>query len=419
MTTRPGAPAIAPGSTGTDSGASALTRGATEAGPPAPALPALSREETLRYSRHLILPEVGVPGQLKLKQAKVLLVGAGGLGSPLALYLSAAGVGTIGLVDFDLVDLTNLQRQVLHGTGDVGRSKLESARRRIADVNPHVRLETYETRLAADNALDLIRGYDLVVDGTDNFTARYLVNDACVLLGVPNVYGSIFRFEGQASVFATPEGPCYRCLFPKPPPAGLVPSCAEGGVLGVLPGLVGTIQAAEALKLLLGAGEPLIGRLLLVDALTMQFRTVRVRKNPACPACGTREITELREEAVACDAPVGTASGGAEEPVPELGPRELAARLAQGHDPLLVDVREPHEWEICRLPGAELVPLGTIPDAAERLPRNRELVVYCKGGARSARAVRFLRRQGFDRVLNLTGGITRWSEEVDPEVPRY
>ncbi|HEV8355881.1 MAG TPA: molybdopterin-synthase adenylyltransferase MoeB [Gemmatimonadales bacterium] len=376
--------------------------------------PALTHEEALRYSRHLILPEVGVPGQLKLRQAKVLLVGAGGLGSPLALYLAAAGVGTLGLVDFDLVDLSNLQRQILHGTGDVGRSKLESARRRIADVNPHVRLDTYETRLAADNALDLIRGHDLVVDGTDNFATRYLVNDACVLLGVPNVYGSIFRFEGQASVFATKDGPCYRCLFPKPPPAGLVPSCAEGGVLGVLPGLVGTIQATEALKLLLGAGEPLIGRLLLVDALTMQFRTVRVRKDPACPACGTREITELREEATACEAP-----GQAEEPVPELGPRQLAARLARRDDLLLVDVREPHEWEICRLPGAELIPLGTIPDAAQGLPRDRELVVYCKGGARSARAVRFLRRQGFDRVLNLTGGITRWSEEVDPAVPRY
>src|SRR5436309_2898459 len=375
---------------------------------------ALSREGTLRYGRHLNLPEVGVEGQKRLRQSRVLLVGAGGLGSPVALYLAAAGVGTLGLVDFDLVELTNLQRQVLHGTGDVGRSKLESARRRLTDLNPHVRLESHETRFTAANGLDLVGGYDLVVDGTDNFATRYLVNDACVLLGVPNVYGSIFRFEGQASVFATRDGPCYRCLFRSPPPEGLVPSCAEGGVLGVLPGLVGTIQATEVIKLLLGAGEPLIGRLLLVDALAMQFRTVRVRKDPACPACGTREITGLREEAAACAAPAPAGDGGA-----EILPRELAARLAHRDDLLLLDVREPNEWEICRLPGAELVPLGTLPDAAAALPRGREIVVYCKGGARSARAAAFLRGQGFERVLNLIGGINRWSEEVDPEVPRY
>ena len=376
--------------------------------------PALSHEETLRYSRHLILPEVGVEGQLALKRARVLLVGAGGLGSPLALYLAAVGVGHLGLVDFDVVDLTNLQRQILHGTSDVGTSKLESARKRLVDVNPHVRLELYETRLSAANALTIFSGYDLVVDGTDNFATRYLVNDACVLLGIPNIYGSIFRFEGQASVLATRDGPCYRCLFRAPPPPGLVPSCAEGGMLGVLPGLVGVIQATEAIKLLLGRGEPLIGRLLLVDALTMEFKTVRVRKDPLCPACGTREITTLRDEEAAC---------GVAEPaqLPEIAPLVLAARLRNGEHLLLVDVREPHEWDICHLENAELIPLAELPDAVEagRLPRDRELVIYCKGGVRGAKAVHFLRSQGFDRVENLTGGINRWSEEVDSSVPRY
>ncbi|HEV8613383.1 MAG TPA: molybdopterin-synthase adenylyltransferase MoeB [Gemmatimonadales bacterium] len=374
----------------------------------------LSGQETLRYSRHLILPEVGVAGQTRLKHSRVLLVGAGGLGSPLALYLAAAGVGQLGLVDFDAVDLTNLQRQILHGTRDVGRSKLASARDRIADLNPHVRLETYETRLSAANALELLTGYDLVVDGTDNFATRYLVNDACVLLGIPNVYGSIFRFEGQASVLATPAGPCYRCLFRSPPPAGLVPSCAEGGVLGVLPGLIGMIQATEALKLLLGAGEPLVGRLLLVDALTMEFRTVRIRKDPACPACGTREITTLRDEEVACGAP-----GRLEESLPEITPRQLADRLARHDHLLLVDVRELHEWEICRLEGATLLPLGKLPELAYTLPRDRELVIYCKGGVRGAKAVAYLQGEGFTRIRNLTGGINRWSEEVDPTIPRY
>ena len=331
----------------------------------APERNALTPEETIRYGRHLILPEVGLEGQIRLKQAHVLLIGAGGLGSPLALYLAAAGVGHLGIVDFDRVDLSNLQRQILHGTSDVGRSKLESARRRITDINPHVRLTSYQTRLTAANALEIIRGYDLVVDGTDNFAARFLVNDACVLLGVPNVYGSIFRFEGQASVFATAEGPCYRCLFRSPPPDGLVPSCAEGGVLGVLPGLVGMIQATEAIKLLLGTGEPLVGRLLLVDALSMEFRTVRVRKDPRCPACGTREIRELRDEVSACR------TAGTEEAVPEIEPRALALRLARGDDVVLVDVREPHEWTICRLEGALLVPIGTLDEAEETLRSRR------------------------------------------------
>ena len=373
----------------------------------------LSQQELLRYNRHLILPEVGLAGQTRLKNARVLLVGAGGLGSPTALYLAAAGVGHLGLVDFDAVDLSNLQRQILHGTSDVGRSKLESARRRLTDINPHVELATYEARLGAGNALQLIAGYDLVVDGTDNFTTRYLVNDACVLLGVPNVYGSIFRFEGQASVLATPDGPCYRCLFRSPPPAGLVPSCAEGGVLGVLPGLVGTIQATEALKLLLGAGEPLIGRLLLIDALRMEFKTVKLRKDPDCPACGTREITTLREEAPAC----ATSDPG---DAAEITPRELADRLADGdRDLLLVDVREPHEWEICHLDGATLLPLGELPESVANLPSDREVVIYCKGGVRGAKAVSFLKNRGFSRVRNLTGGITRWSEEVDSTIPRY
>ncbi|HEX5409269.1 MAG TPA: molybdopterin-synthase adenylyltransferase MoeB [Gemmatimonadaceae bacterium] len=374
----------------------------------------LSREELERYSRHLLLPEVGLAGQQKLKNSRVLIVGAGGLGSPLALYLAAAGVGHLGIVDFDNVDVTNLQRQVLHGTKDIGRPKLDSARDRVGDVNPHVQVETYATALTSANALEIVRDYDAVVDGTDNFPTRYLVNDACVLTGKPNVYGSIFRFEGQASVFATANGPCYRCLFREPPPPGMVPSCAEGGVLGVLPGLVGTIQATEVLKLLLGVGTPLIGRLLLVDALRMQFRTLALRRDPECPACGTHELQELIDYEDFCGLRQVAATG-----VPEITPREFADRRAHGDDLVLIDVREPHEWEIAHIPGARLIPLATLGDAIPTLDPAREMVVHCKGGSRSARAVRQLQDAGFTRVWNLAGGIGRWSDDVDPEVPRY
>lgn len=372
----------------------------------------LSPEELVRYSRHVILPEVGLAGQERLKQARVLVVGCGGLGSPVALYLAAAGVGHLGLVDFDTVDASNLQRQILHGTTTIGRSKLDSAEARLLNLNPHTRIERYETRLNAANALEIIEGYDVVVDGTDNFGTRYLVNDACVLLGVPNAYGSIFRFEGQASVFATAEGPCYRCLFRQPPPPGAVPNCAEGGVLGVLPGLVGTIQATEAIKLILGIGKPLVGELLLVDALDMRFRRVKVRKDPHCPACGTREIKELVEYDQTCAVPAARG-------VRDLTVAELAARRERGDDFLLLDVREPHEWTIGRIAGAELIPLGEIGRSLDRLPRDREIVVYCKGGVRSAQAAEQLVQAGFGAVTNVVGGITAWSVEIDPSVPRY
>jgi adenylyltransferase/sulfurtransferase len=381
-------------------------------------LPELSPDEILRYSRHLIIPDVALRGQRVLKRSRVLLVGAGGLGSPLALYLGAAGVGTIGLVDFDVVDLTNLQRQVVHGTKDVGRSKLASARERIADVNPHVHVESYETQLTSDNALEILRDYDVIVDGTDNFPTRYLTNDACVLLGKPNVYGSIFRFEGQASVFATVEGPCYRCLFREPPPPGLVPSCAEGGVLGVLPGIIGTIQATEAIKLLLGIGEPLIGRLLLFDALRMKVRTMQLRKDPTCPACGTREIRELIDYEEFCGIRQA-ARAEAGNAVPEIAPRELAERLRAGDDVTVIDVREPHEWEIARIEGARLIPLGTLAEALPSLESSRDIVVHCKTGVRSAKAVRQLQAAGFSRAWNLAGGIQRWSDDVDPTVAKY
>jgi adenylyltransferase/sulfurtransferase len=383
-------------------------------GRPTSELPELTQEEILRYSRHLIIPEVGMEGQRRLKAARVLMVGAGGLGSPIGLYLAAAGVGRLGIVEADVVDVTNLQRQVLHGTKDVGRKKVESARDRIRDLNPHVDVVAHDAWLTSDNALGIIREYDLVVDGTDNFATRYLVNDACVLLGKPNVYGSIFRFEGQSTVFCTADGPCYRCLYPEPPPPGLVPSCAEGGVLGILPGLVGLVQATEAVKLLTGIGEPLVGRLLLVDALGMQFRTVKLRKDPRCPACGTRELKALIDYQQFCGI------GREEAPsVPVMTVAELDARLRRGAALDLVDVRERHEWEIGRIEGARLAPLSTFPDALRSFDSSREVVVYCKSGARSAKAVRQLREAGFTRVWNVEGGILAWSDEIDPTVPRY
>jgi molybdopterin/thiamine biosynthesis adenylyltransferase/rhodanese-related sulfurtransferase len=378
----------------------------------------LSKEEVLRYSRHLIMPEVGMEGQLKLKQAKVLLIGTGGLGAPLGLYLAAAGVGRIGLVDFDVVDFTNLQRQILFGTTDVGRPKIEAATDRLQNLNPEIQIDRFETRLTSDNALDILKDYDIVVDGTDNFATRYLVNDASVLLGKPNVYGSIFRFEGQVTVFGMPGGPCYRCLYPEPPPPGLVPSCAEGGVLGVLPGIVGSIQAAETLKLIIGAGEPLVGRLLLFDALAMRFRELKLRKNADCPVCGDHPtITKLIDYAEFCgirgeEAPVP------ETTVPEITPRELKARLDRGDDLFILDVREPHEFQICNL-GGHLIPLGDLSRRANELDSSREIVAHCRSGKRSADAVEFLRRAGFRKVLNLKGGILAWSDEVDPSVPKY
>lgn len=381
-------------------------------------LPPLSHDEILRYSRHLILPDVGTEGQRKLKAARVLLIGAGGLGSPLALYLAAAGVGHIGLVDFDVVDVTNLQRQVLHGTSDVGTPKLVSARKRIAEVNPHVELTTYEEPLTSANALEIFRGYDLVVDGTDNFPTRYLVNDACVLLGIPNVYGSIYRFEGQASVFGTKDGPCYRCLYPEPPPPGLVPSCAEGGVLGVLPGLVGTLQATEAIKLILGIGEPLVGRLLLVDALGATFRTVKVRKDPNCPACGTRTLTQLIDYEQFCGSPHTGGEQKVTASIPEITPREAAERLQAGTIDI-IDVREPHELAIAQYPKVTAIPLGQLAERVAELPRDRDLVLACRSGVRSAKAVQQLQAAGFTRVWNLAGGIHRWIDEVDPSQPKY
>jgi sulfur-carrier protein adenylyltransferase/sulfurtransferase len=383
-------------------------------------LPRLSNQEIHRYSRHLILPDVGLEGQRKLKRARVLLIGAGGLGSPTALYLAAAGVGTLGLVDFDVVDVTNLQRQIIHGTKDVGRPKIESARDRIQDVNPHVHLEAYETPFKSENALEIARDYDLIVDGTDNFATRYLTNDTAVLLGIPNVYGSIFRFEGQASVFADENGPCYRCLFREPPPPGLVPSCAEGGVLGVLPGLIGTIQATEAIKLIIGAGDNLIGRLLLVDTLRMSFRTVKVRKDPTCPACGTHEIQELIDYEEFCGIPqAAAAERAAAEAFGEITPAELAERIKRGDDFDLIDVREPYEWEIARIPGARLIPLSSIPQAIPSLNKHREIIIHCKVGARSAKAAQQLAEAGFKNVSNVVGGILRWSDEVDENVPKY
>lgn len=382
-----------------------------------------TRDELRRYGRHLTLDDVGPSGQAALRRGRVLLVGAGGLGSPAALYLAAAGVGTLGVVDFDVVDESNLQRQVLYGTADAGRPKLAAARERLRDLNPHVHVEPFETRLTASNALEIARGFDVILDGSDNFATRYLTNDTAVLLGVPNVYGSVFRFEGQASVFAAPGGPCYRCLFREPPPPGLVPSCAVAGVLGVLPGLVGTVQATETLKLLLGRGEPLVGRLLLVDALAMRFREIAVRPDPACPACGTRELTELIDYDAFCGDSACAAPLESPGAVPEITPLELAARIERGELGAtleLIDVREPAEWSIARIAGARLVPLRTLPGAlgAAHDPAC-DVVLYCHAGVRSSRAAELLREAGIPRVASLAGGIDRWSREVDPTVPRY
>jgi len=380
--------------------------------------PVLTNEEVLRYSRHLIMPEVGMEGQQKLKAARVLCIGTGGLGSPLALYLAAAGVGTLGLVDFDVVDFTNLQRQIIHFTSDVGRSKLESAKEKIAAINPFVAVKTFNTRLSSENALGIFADFDIIVDGTDNFPTRFLVNDACVFTGKPNVYGSIFRFEGQASVFAAKDGPCYRCLYPEPPPPGLVPSCAEGGVLGILPGLVGLIQATEAIKLILGTGEPLIGRLLLVDALGMKFRELKLRKNPDCVVCGNHPtVTKLIDYDEFCglrgqEKPVS--NGG----VPEISVEELKRRLDAKEDIYILDVREPHEYKICNING-HLIPLGDLPKRVQELDPSKEMVVHCRSGARSAKAVGFLQQAGFTKAKNLAGGILAWADRIDPNVPKY
>jgi adenylyltransferase/sulfurtransferase len=377
----------------------------------------LSNDEILRYSRHLIMPEVGMEGQQKLKAARVLCIGAGGLGSPLALYLGAAGVGTLGIVDFDVVDYTNLQRQIIHTTADVGRKKLDSAAEKLKAINPFLNIRKFETRLSSDNALELFRDFDIIADGTDNFPTRYLVNDACVFTGKPNVYGSIFRFEGQASVFAMKEGPCYRCLYSEPPPPGLVPSCAEGGVLGILPGLVGVIQATEVIKLILGKGEPLIGRLLLVDALGMKFRELKLRKNPDCPACGThRTITKLIDYNEFCG--IRGEEKQVEAGVPEIQVEELKRRLDAGEDLFVLDVREPHEYQICNING-HLIPLGDLPKRVHELDSSREIIAHCRSGVRSAKAVTFLQQAGFKKVHNLAGGILAWADRVDPKMAKY
>ncbi|MBD0357723.1 MAG: molybdopterin-synthase adenylyltransferase MoeB [Rubrobacter sp.] len=378
----------------------------------------LSNEEIARYSRHLIMPEVALDGQKKLKQARVLTIGAGGLGAPLAMYLAAAGVGTLGIVDFDVVDESNLQRQIIHGTSDIGRPKMESARDRINDINPNVHVEAYEEALSSENALEIFKDFDVIVDGTDNFPTRYLVNDACVLTGKPNVYGSIFRFEGQASVFWAKEGPCYRCLYPEPPPPGLVPSCAEGGVLGILPGAIGTIQATETVKLILGIGEPLVGRLLLYDALGMSFREMKLRKDPNCPVCGENpSVTELIDYQEFCGIPQANAQATADE-VPEITVQELKKRLDNGENLSVLDVREPHEYEVANI-GARLIPLNELPERLAELDRDVPLAVHCKTGGRSARAVKLLQETGFQNAFNVEGGITAWSEEIDPSVPKY
>ena len=376
--------------------------------------PSLTQPELLRYARHLSLPEIGPEGQQRLKHARVLCIGTGGLGSPLALYLAAAGVGTLGLVDFDVVDATNLQRQIIHTTPDVGRSKVESAREKIAAINPLIKVEAVDAKLTSANALELFRKYDIIADGTDNFATRYLVNDACVLTGKANVFASVFRFEGQASVFATESGPCYRCLYPEPPPPGMVPSCAEGGVLGVLPGLLGVIQATETIKLICGIGQPLIGRMLLVDALGMKFQELKLKKDPECPVCGVhRIVTELIDYDEFCGV------RGQEAPAAgDMQPEELKRRRDAGEEIFVLDVREPHEYQLANLDGY-LIPLKDLPQRVGELDRDREIVAHCKAGGRSAKAVEFLRQQGFRNVRNLAGGIAAWSERVDPKVQKY
>ncbi len=384
--------------------------------------PTLSNEEVKRYSRHLIMPEVGMQGQKKLKAASVLLIGTGGLGSPLGLYLASAGIGKIGLVDFDVVDFTNLQRQVLYTTQDVGKPKIQAAKERLQAINPHITIQTHEARLSSDNAMEILKPYDIVIDGTDNFPTRYLVNDACVLLGKPNVYGSIFRFEGQASVFWAEKGPCYRCLYPEPPPPGLVPSCAEGGVLGILPGIVGTIQATEAIKLILGSGEPLIGRLLLFNALKMKFRELKLRKNPACPVCGpNRTVTQLIDYQEFCGLGRGQEQAAAADDSRswEITVGELKTLLDAGKPVKIIDVREPHEYDICRIEGSKLLPLSEFVQRIGELDSAEELVLHCHHGMRSMKALDLLRSAGFRKIKSLHGGIDAWAEEVDSSMPRY
>ena len=402
-----------------------IAGGATTEAEIAPALPALSNEEIARYSRHLIMPEVGMAGQRRLKAASVLMIGTGGLGAPVGMYLAAAGVGRIGMVDFDVVEASNLQRQIIHGTNDVGRPKIESARDRLRDINPHIEIETHETRLTSQNALRIFANYDIVVDGTDNFPTRYLVNDACVLTGKPNVYGSIFRFEGQASVFwaaaKNGRGACYRCLYPEAPPPGLVPSCAEGGVLGVLPGIVGAIQANETIKIILGAADILVNRLLLFDAWQMKFRELKLRKDPQCPICGENPtIKELINYEEFCGLRAQPQTQSSEPNLEEITASDLKQRLDRGDGIQIIDVREPHEYEIARLPGTTLIPLGQVVNRMNEIDPSRETVVHCKGGVRSAKAIASLRQAGYPgRLINLKGGITAWSNEVDPGVPKY
>lgn len=383
-------------------------------------MPELTTDEMVRYSRHLLLPEVALEGQCRLKAAKVLCVGTGGLGSPLAFYLAAAGVGTLGLVDFDVVDASNLQRQIIHSTQDIGRKKLDSAEEKLKALNPFLNVVKHETRLTSENALEIVKDYDIVADGTDNFPTRYLVNDACVLLGKPNAYGSIFRFEGQASVFATKDGPCYRCLYPEPPPPGLVPSCAEGGVLGILPGLVGVMQATEVIKLILGKGETLAGRLLLVDALNMRFRELKLRKNPECPVCGEHPtVTELIDYQQFCGIEPETKEEKAlKNGIPQMTVQELKQRMDAGEDFLLLDVREPYEYQIANL-GGKLIPQNDVPQRLAEIDKDREVVVHCKSGGRSQRIAEFLKQAGYANVSNVAGGILAWSDLIDPSVPKY